>query len=46
MVEEDFIFDEDEWMKLEFEKEDDDEVVIEVFKDVEIVDDMGLEEWC
>jgi U3 small nucleolar RNA-associated protein 3 len=46
MAEEDFIFDEDEWMKPEPEKEDDDEVVTEVLKDVEITDDMGPEERC
>lgn len=44
MAEEDFIFDEDEWMKPEPEKEDDDEIVTEVLKDVEITDDMGPEE--
>ncbi|KAK0385840.1 hypothetical protein NLU13_7017 [Sarocladium strictum] len=44
MAEEDFIFDQDEWMKPEPEKEDEDEVVTEVLKDVEITDDMGPEE--
>lgn len=44
MAEQDFIFDENEWMNAESEKEDEDAVVTEVLKDVEITDDMGADE--
>ncbi|TPX15533.1 uncharacterized protein E0L32_004231 [Thyridium curvatum] len=44
MSEADFIFDEDEWLAPEKEAADDDEVVTEVLKDVEISEDMSAED--
>ena len=44
MAEEDFIFDENEWMNAEPDKDEEDDVVTEVLKDVEITDDMSTEE--
>lgn len=43
MIEEDFVFDEDEWMVLK-EEVGEDEVVMEVLKEVEVREDMIFEE--
>ncbi|KAK1502242.1 Sas10 domain-containing protein [Colletotrichum tamarilloi] len=44
MSEEDFLFDEGEWLAAAEEDEEDQDVVTEVLKDVEITDDMGPEQ--
>ncbi|KAH8200054.1 hypothetical protein TruAng_005776 [Truncatella angustata] len=44
MTDEDFIFNEDEWLAEQPQDEDDKEVVTEVLKDVEIPEDMSPEE--
>ncbi|KAK6200582.1 3-dehydrosphinganine reductase [Pestalotiopsis sp. IQ-011] len=44
MTDEDFIFDEDEWLAEKPEDKEDAEVVTEVLKDVEIPEDMSAEE--
>ncbi|WYZ40030.1 hypothetical protein EsH8_IV_000371 [Colletotrichum jinshuiense] len=44
MSEEDFLFDEGEWLTSKTDEAEDQEVVTEVLKDVEITDDMGPEE--
>ncbi|KXH69051.1 Sas10 domain-containing protein [Colletotrichum salicis] len=44
MSEEDFLFDEGEWLAAAKEDEEDQDVVTEVLKDVEITDDMGPEQ--
>lgn len=44
MTDEDFIFDENEWVSAGHEHGDEDQPVTEVLKDIEISDDMGPEE--
>lgn len=44
MSEKDFLFDEDEWLDSKPDEADDQEVVTEVLKDIEVTDDMGPEE--
>ncbi|TDZ37034.1 Uncharacterized protein C8035_v008178 [Colletotrichum spinosum] len=44
MSEEDFLFDEGDWLASKPEEGEDQEVVTEVLKDIEITDDMGPEE--
>ncbi|KAF9877374.1 hypothetical protein CkaCkLH20_05074 [Colletotrichum karsti] len=44
MSEEDFLFDEEEWLDSKPDEAEDQEVVTEVLKDIEITDDMGPEE--
>ncbi|KAK1985521.1 Sas10 domain-containing protein [Colletotrichum cereale] len=44
MSEEDFLFDEGEWLATKPDEAEDQEVVTEVLKDVEVTDDMGPEE--
>ncbi|KAK7213681.1 hypothetical protein V2G26_020859 [Clonostachys chloroleuca] len=45
MTDEDFIFDQDEWLEAEPEEgEEDEDKVTEVLKDIEVTDDMSVEE--
>ncbi|KAK1968474.1 Sas10 domain-containing protein [Colletotrichum sublineola] len=44
MSEEDFLFDEGEWLATKPDEAEDQEVVTEILKDVEVTDDMGPEE--
>ncbi|KAJ3953093.1 something about silencing protein 10 [Colletotrichum tropicale] len=44
MSEEDFLFDEGEWLASKPDEAEDQEIVTEVLKDIEITDDMGPEE--
>ncbi|KZL67521.1 sas10 domain-containing protein [Colletotrichum incanum] len=44
MSEEDFLFDEGEWLATKPDEAEDQEVVTEVLKDIEVTDDMGPEE--
>ncbi|KAK2050859.1 Sas10 domain-containing protein [Colletotrichum somersetense] len=44
MSEEDFLFDEGEWLATKPDEVEDQEVVTEVLKDIEVTDDMGPEE--